>query len=113
AAASIPIRPGDWLLIDAWARGRGDADVYADITWTAYVGDAPPARHQAVFVAVLRARDAAVQALRAAHDAGEPLRGFEADAVARRVIADAGYGDFFTHRLGHSIGHEVHGNGAN
>jgi Xaa-Pro aminopeptidase len=33
--------------------------------------------------------------------------------VARKVVEDAGHGDAFLHRTGHSIGREVHGNGAN
>ena len=45
--------------------------------------------------------------------AGRTLRGFEVDDVARAYIRDAGYGDYFFHRTGHSIGAEVHGTGAN
>jgi Xaa-Pro aminopeptidase len=39
--------------------------------------------------------------------------GWEIDDVCRHKIREAGYGDFFIHRTGHSIGEEVHGNGAN
>ncbi|HKN88128.1 MAG TPA: M24 family metallopeptidase, partial [Nitrospiraceae bacterium] len=39
--------------------------------------------------------------------------GWEVDDVCRQVIRHAGYGDQFVHRTGHSIGEEVHGNGAN
>jgi len=42
-----------------------------------------------------------------------PLRGFEVDDTVRAVIESAGYGPYFTHRTGHSIGEEVHGSGAN
>ena len=45
--------------------------------------------------------------------AGQELRGFEVDDACRAVIVNAGYAEFFTHRTGHSIGVEVHGNGAN
>jgi len=45
--------------------------------------------------------------------AGQELRGFEVDDAARGYIASRGYGDYFVHRTGHSIGEEVHGNGAN
>ena len=45
--------------------------------------------------------------------AGECPYGWEVDDVCRRVIQDAGYGQYFVHGTGHSIGEEVHGNGAN
>lgn len=112
-AASSPIRRGDWVLVDIWARPRGEGTVYADITWTAYVGATPPARNREVFDTVIRARDAAVEALRRAPAEGRALRGFEADGVAREAVRRAGFEQYFTHRLGHSIGREVHGNGAN
>ena len=44
---------------------------------------------------------------------GEPLRGFEVDDAVRSHIDGAGFGQYFTHRTGHSIGQEVHGSGAN
>ncbi len=45
--------------------------------------------------------------------AGRILHGYEVDDVARAIIERKGYGTFFTHRTGHSIGEDVHGNGAN
>ena len=44
--------------------------------------------------------------------AKQPLSGWEVDAATRAVIEKAGYGDQYTHRTGHNIGQEVHGNGA-
>ncbi len=41
------------------------------------------------------------------------MQGWEVDQATREVIEQAGYGDYFVHRTGHSIGQEVHGNGAN
>jgi Xaa-Pro aminopeptidase len=113
AHGSSPLRRGDWLLIDLWAREKGEAAVYADITWTAYIGVDVPERMQRVFDLVLGARDAAVAALENAYREGRSLQGWEVDQVARDYIERAGYGAFFTHRLGHSIGREVHGNGPN
>jgi Xaa-Pro aminopeptidase len=66
-----------------------------------------------VFSIVREARDAAVRRVQEAVRKGEPLRGFEVDDAARGVISSRGFGDRFTHRTGHSIGQEVHGNGAN
>jgi Xaa-Pro aminopeptidase len=111
AEPSAPIAAGDFVLIDLWA--KEPQGVYADITWTGYVGAEVPARYADVFAVVRRARDAGVEAVRAAVRAGRTLRGCEVDDTVRAVIGAAGYGDRFVHRTGHSIGYEVHGNGAN
>ena len=108
-----PIRPGDWLLIDLWAKGIAPGSVYADITWCAYAGERVPARQQEIFGIVTGARDAAVAYLQDAHRRGEAAQGWQADRVARDYIAARGYGDWFTHRLGHSIGYEVHSEAVN
>ncbi|HAN48749.1 MAG TPA: hypothetical protein DCQ20_07725 [Nitrospira sp.] len=110
---SAPIRQGDLVLIDLWAKQPGPGAVYADITWTGFVGATVPARHQDIFQIVRRARDAAVTFVQGRVRAGECPYGWEVDDVCRRVIQDAGYGQYFVHRTGHSIGEEVHGNGAN
>ncbi|WP_237155390.1 M24 family metallopeptidase [Oryzibacter oryziterrae] len=98
------IGPGDWLLIDFWARLPGERNVYSDIAWGAYAGQTIPPRLQSVFGIVRAARDAALQALLAAWAAGDVLEGWQVDDVARGVIAAAGYADRFHHRTGHSMG---------
>jgi len=108
---SSPIRRGDWVLIDLWAKEPGGT--YADITWTAFVGDSPPAIQQEVFALVTGARDAAVSFLERETALGRYPQGWEVDSVAREFISRSGYGDRFTHRLGHSLGAMVHGHGAN
>ena len=113
AEGSSVIAPGDWVLIDLWAREDTPGSVYADITWTAYVGDDPPERHRQVFDIVLGARDAALAFLQESHAAGDAIQGWQVDDVARRYVTERGYGDYFTHRLGHSIHHTVHGEGVN
>jgi len=110
---SSQIQRGDLLLIDLWGKRREAGSVYADITWTGYVGPSVPARHRDVFTIVRTARDAAVSFVRARAEAADLPCGWEVDEVCRKVIAEAGYGDRFLHRTGHSIGEEVHGNGAN
>ena len=107
------IRRGDWILIDLWTRLPHEDAMFADITWTAYIGDSVPPRHRQVFGAVIDARDAAVQTLEQAHRSGETLEGWQLDAAARESITQAGFGDYFNHRLGHSLGHEVHSNAVN
>jgi Xaa-Pro aminopeptidase len=111
AAGGAAIGRGDFVLIDLWA--KEPAGVYADITWTGYAGAEVPERYARVFDVVRRARDAGVDAARRAVRAGAPVRGCDIDAAVREVIATAGFGEQFVHRTGHSIGSEVHGNGAN
>ena len=107
------IGDGDWLLIDLWAKEIHKDSIYADITWVAYVGEQVPSLHQEVFQTVTGARDAALGFLQERSQGGRNSEGWEADAVARQFIEQAGYGDYFTHRLGHSLGLEVHGEAVN
>lgn len=108
-----PIRPGDVVLIDLWAKLDGVADaVYYDITWTGFVGT-PPAEVVNVFETVRDARDAAVKRVQESVYSAEGLRGYQVDDAARGYIAERGFGDYFVHRTGHSIGRDVHGSGAN
>ena len=110
---TAPIHRGDFVLLDMWAKlDRPDA-VYYDITWTGFCGDQPSDSMRNVFAVVTGARDAAIQRVTEAVAAGRPLRGFEVDDAARGFIDSRGLGPYFTHRTGHSIGQEVHGNGAN
>lgn len=113
AAIHRPLRPGDWLLIDLWAKGTAPGSVYADITWCAYAGERVPARQQEIFGIVTGARDAALEFLQEAHRRGEAVQGWQADRAARDYIGRRGYGEWFTHRLGHSIGYEVHSEAVN
>jgi Xaa-Pro aminopeptidase len=110
---SQPIRKGDLVLIDLWAKQPDAGAVYADITWTGYVGSSVPERHERIFQIVRNARDAALGFVRQRIGAGNFPCGWEVDDACRRVIQEAGYADRFIHRTGHSIGVEVHGNGAN
>jgi Xaa-Pro aminopeptidase len=110
---SADIHEGDLVLIDLWAKRPEPGSVYADITWTGHVGSAVPAGRQEVFTIVKAARDQAVSFVRERVTMGDFPCGGEVDDVCRNVIRQAGYGDQFVHRTGHSIGEEVHGNGAN
>ena len=107
------IRRGDWVLIDLWTRQPHEDAMFADITWTAYVGDSPTPRHRQVFDSVIGGRDAAVETLEQAHREGRTLEGWQLDKAARDYITRAGFGDYFNHRLGHSLGREVHSNAVN
>jgi Xaa-Pro aminopeptidase len=107
-----PIRRGDFVLFDVWAKLKRPGSIYADQTWVGYVGEAVPEEHARVFRIVREARDAATEFVRASVRAGKVIRAAEVDDVSRGIIERAGFGEQFTHRTGHSIGEEVHGNGA-
>jgi Xaa-Pro dipeptidase len=113
AGQDAVIRENDFVLIDLWAKCDQPRAVYSDLTRVAFVGRAVPAKIREVFTLVAQARDAGIAKVRAAFAASTPLQGWEVDQAARAVIDKGGYGEFFCHRTGHSIGQEVHGNGAN
>jgi Xaa-Pro aminopeptidase len=106
------IRRDELLLIDLWGKSTAPGSVYADITWVGYTGTTPPAPVVQAFAAVVAARDAALRLAQDSARAGEPVRGFALDRAARAVLIGAGYGDALLHRTGHSLGEDVHGNGA-
>jgi Xaa-Pro dipeptidase len=107
------IREGDFVLIDLWAKLDRPRAVYSDLTRVGFVGREVPERFTKILQIVARARDAAIDFVREAFAHGRPLAGWQVDQAARDVIVQAGYGEAFVHRTGHSIGQETHGNGAN
>ncbi len=113
AGASRPIRAGDLLLLDIWAKSNRPGSVYYDITWIGYLGKRVPDSYAKIFRIVREARDRAIEFVRESVASGRAIHGWEVDHVARETIRKAGYAKYFVHRTGHSIGQEVHGNGAN
>ena len=122
AEQSAIIRRDGWLLIDAWAKATtmsaagiesDDDPVYADITWVAKLGATPTSKHSRVFDSVRRARDAAFDFVRDSLRNGVAIQGWQADRVARDSITTDGYGEYFVHRLGHSLGKSVHSDAVN
>jgi Xaa-Pro dipeptidase len=112
-ADGVQIKRGDLLLVDLWAKEKTPDSIYGDLTWMGYVGETVPDEHQHIFSIVAKARNAAIALIQERVAASLPVSGREADSAARAVIAAAGFAEFFLHRTGHSIGREVHGNGAN
>jgi Xaa-Pro dipeptidase len=110
---SAPIREGDFVLLDVWGKKNTPEAVYYDITWTGFVGKAPSDRMRDVFKIVRDGRDIGVKTVQEAIAAGRPIAGWEVDHAVRAHIKNAGFGDNFIHRTGHSIGTDVHANGAN
>lgn len=111
--ACSEIKRGDLVLIDIWGKLEKADSVYYDITWTAYCGETVPDKIQNVFRVVTTARDCAIKRVQDAVAAKQQLRGFEVDDAARAYIRSQGYGEYFFHRTGHSIGTDIHGTGAN
>jgi Xaa-Pro dipeptidase len=110
---AAPIREGDLLLLDVWGKIAAPGSVYYDITWVGFLGPKVPEKYAQVFRIAREARDKAVDLILSSVAAGKPLQGWQVDKAARVVIEKAGYGKYFFHRTGHSIGETVHGNGAN
>ena len=108
---SRAIRPNELLLLDLWGKLPGPGAVFADITWVAYTGPTPPDEYVNAFAAARDGRDAAVKLVEGSIRDGADLRGWQVDRACREVIERAGYGPYFIHRTGHSLGEEVHGNG--
>ena len=111
AATNSNIGPGSFVLIDLWAKMDKPNAVYSDLTRVGYVGEDVPPKINAVFKTVIAARDAGIERVKRAYAKDEPLQGWEVDAATREVIEKAGFGFAFTHRTGHNIGQETHGNG--
>ncbi len=107
------LKAGDFILIDLWAKKDRPGSTYNDITWTGFLGKEIPEKYSKIFNVVRDARDAAVELLERSFAAGKTVRGCDVDDAARKVIVDAGYGEFFIHRTGHSITEDLHGSGAN
>ncbi|HTD22650.1 MAG TPA: M24 family metallopeptidase [Terriglobales bacterium] len=110
---SARIKEGDFVLLDIWGKKNIPNAVYYDITWTGFVGAAVPERYKKIFEIVRNGRDTGIQAVQSAMAAKRRLEGWEVDKATRDSITQAGYGEYFVHRTGHSIGTSVHANGAN
>jgi Xaa-Pro dipeptidase len=108
-----PFKVGDTVLIDLWAKKNVPGGIYYDITWVGFIGAAPPKKYYEIFNVVRAARDAAIDFVKKKFERGEKCYGWQVDDVCRNVVKKAGYGQYFLHRTGHSIGEDVHGNGVN
>lgn len=111
--SDAPIKKGDFVLVDLWAKLDKPRSVYSDLTRVAFVGSEVPDKYVKIFNIVAAGRDAGINCVKQAYASGRVLQGWEVDAATREPIEKAGYGQYFVHRTGHSIGQETHGNGAN
>ena len=113
AESSAPIREGDFVLLDIWAKKNTPGSMYYDITWTGFVGDTPSPKMLEVFTIVRDARDVGIKTVVEAIQTDRAIAGWEVDRATRNYIKSAGYGEYFIHRTGHSIASDIHANGAN
>jgi Xaa-Pro dipeptidase len=111
AGQSRRIEPDEVLLLDLWGRWPTAGSVFADITWVGFTAARVPEEYRQVFAAAAGGRDAAITLVQEAARQGRELRGWEVDRAARDAIERAGFGPYFIHRTGHSLGDSVHGNG--
>ncbi len=109
---SRPIQRGDFILIDLWCKKSQPGAVYGDITRVGVADTQPTARQKEIFQIVRRAQKACTDHIQTRYSRGELTRGCDADQVCRKVIEQAGYGQYFTHRTGHNIYTKDHGPGA-
>ena len=112
AEGSAQIKPGDFVLLDVWGKKNTPGAVYYDVTWTGIIGT-PSDKQVEIFNIVTGGRNAGVKKVQEAYAGKRRIAGWEVDQATREFITTAGYGEFFVHRTGHSIGEHVHGNGAN
>ena len=95
------LKENEWVLFDLGTMVDGYA---SDITRTVFFGSesAKDPRHQEIYDIVQKAHDTAIQAVKPG------MKASEIDKIARDIITEAGYGEYFIHRLGHGIGQSVH-----
>jgi Xaa-Pro aminopeptidase len=109
---SFIMKEADLVLIDLWAKKNQPGAIYYDITWMGYIGTNVPDRIEEIFQVARKGRDSAYNLVKERFANKETVYGWEIDDACRKVLVDAGYGQYFIHRTGHNIGEEVHGNGA-
>src|SRR5437870_11446601 len=102
AADDLPMKKGDFLLVDMWSKRRVPHAVYDDITWTFFIGDSVPGEHQKIFNVVRDGRDAAITAVQQRYPSGEVLHAWQIDDEARKSITEAAYGEYSLRRTGHA-----------
>ncbi len=111
---SSPIRKGDLVLIDMWAKMDDPEGVYADITWMGYVGEEVPEVYAKRFGILKKAIEADFEFLKNELPK-RAVAGYEVDQISRDYIKEAGFAEYFVHRTGHNIAVDVspHGPGVN
>jgi Xaa-Pro aminopeptidase len=108
-----PIREGDFIQLDLWAKERDLSSIYADISWVGFFGREPGTEAEKVFADLAEAREGCFNFIESALSAGQRISGAEVDARCRSLLAAGGYQGAIKHRTGHGIDTECHGSGVN
>jgi len=107
----VKIKLGDFVLIDLWCKKKAPGAIYADVTRVGIAAKKPTPKQEEIFSIVRKAQKAATEFIRQKMARGDNVKGYEVDQACRKVIIEAGYGDYFIHRTGHNISTDVHGPG--
>ncbi len=110
---SMPLKRDQIIQIEIWAKEKHDYAIYADCCWVGYLGETVPGNVGRIFEVISQARDKAVAYISGAMQKKRTIHGWQVDNTARKIIEEAGYGSYFIHRTGHSLGRELYGYGAN
>lgn len=108
---SYKMKEGDLVLLDLWAKKDKPGSIYYDITWMGYIGTEIPGKIANIFEITANARNTGLKIVQDRFASNQAVYGWEVDDAVRKVIINAGYGNYFIHRTGHNIAEEVHGNG--
>lgn len=106
------ITKNGWLMIDLWGKFKQKEAIYSDITWVSALGNIQNKQLE-IFKVVKESQNLVLEMIEKGYETGIFPTGYELDALARQHITQAGYGKYFTHRLGHSIKYQVHSAGIN
>ena len=101
------------IMLDLWAREKEEGSIYYDVTFCAYTGEKVPALYEKQFQKVVSAREKCVSYIKEQLKKGKSVMGYQVDKICRDYFETLGCVEAFTHRTGHNIGREVHGEGAN
>jgi len=98
-ASGKRIAAGDFVTMDFGCVYDG---YHSDMTRTVVVGAEPSDKHKEIYETVLKAQLESIKVIKAG------MTGKEVDQIARDIITEAGFGDYFGHGLGHAVGLEIH-----
>lgn len=106
------LKRDELILIDIFTKKNDPDGIYADICRMGYSGSNPPAEIVDVVNLVHKAQNEAFDFINKRLANHQIVKGFEVDDIAREIIREKGFDDYFTHRTGHNLHKEIHGPGA-
>jgi Xaa-Pro aminopeptidase len=111
--AGAPIREGDVVQFDLWAKETDPSSIYADISWIGVFAPVPAPEHEKAFKDLISVREGVYGYIAGALAGGRTISGAMADTHARNALETLGYGPALKHRTGHGIDTQCHGSGVN